>query len=72
MPIAFAPEGRLLKVIKVLADDKTKKHLGDLGITINATLTVLSSEGGTVICSIKDGRLALDRSISTKIIVVEA
>lgn len=69
MPIAFAPTGKELRVIKVLADEKTKKHLGDLGITVNATLTVLSSEGGTVICMIKDGRLALDRTLSTKILV---
>ena len=69
MPIAFAPIGRALRVIKVLADEKTKKHLGDLGITINSEVEVLSTEGGTVICMVKDGRLALDRTLSTKILV---
>lgn len=69
MPIAFAPTGREVRVVKVLADEKTKKHLSDLGITVNATLKILSSEGGTVICMIKDGRLALDRNLSTKILV---
>ncbi|MBR1624451.1 MAG: ferrous iron transport protein A [Clostridia bacterium] len=69
MPIAVAPIGKEIRVVKVIADEKTKKHLADLGITVNATLTVLSSEGGTVIVSIKDGRLALDRTISTKILV---
>lgn len=69
MPIAFAPKGREVRVVKVLADEKTKKHLSDLGITVNATLTILSSEGGTVICMIKDGRLALDKTLSTKILV---
>ena len=69
MPIAFAPIGKTVRVVKVLADDKTKKHLSDLGITINAEVQVLSSEGGTVICLIKDGRLALDSKLSTKILV---
>ena len=69
MPIAVAPIGKEIRVVKVIADEKTKKHLADLGITVNATLTVLSSEGGTVIVSVKDGRLALDRTISTKILV---
>lgn len=69
MPIAVAPIGKEIRVVKVIADEKTKKHLADLGITVNAMLTVLSSEGGTVIVSIKDGRLALDRTISTKILV---
>ena len=69
MPIAVAPIGKEIRVVKVIADEKTKKHLADICITVNATLTVLSSEGGTVIVSIKDGRLALDRTISTKILV---
>ena len=69
MPIAFAPVGKELKVVKVLVDEKTKKHLCDLGITVNSIITVLSSDGGTVICLVKDGRLALDRSLSAKILV---
>ena len=70
MPIAFAPIGKTLKVVRVLADEKTKKHLCDLGITVNAPISVLSSEGGTVICLVKDGRLALDSTLSSKILVV--
>ena len=69
MPIAFAPIGKTVRVVKVLADDKTKKHLSDLGITINSEVRVLSTEGGTVICIIKEGRLALDRTLATKILV---
>ena len=54
MPLVVAPIGRELRVIKILTDEKTKKHLENLGITI---------------CSIKDGRLALDKSVATKIFV---
>ena len=32
MPIALAPINQELKVVRVLADDKTKKHLESLGI----------------------------------------
>ena len=39
------------------------------GITIDGEITVLSSSGGTVVCKIKDGRLALDSELSTKIFV---
>ena len=27
MPIVFAPQGKKLRVIKILAEDKKKKHL---------------------------------------------
>ena len=68
MPLSVAPKNVLLKVIKILADEKTKKHLESLGITVNSEITVLSSEG-SVICKIKDYRLALDKNMATKILI---
>ena len=69
MPIVIAPVNEILKIVRIAADDKTKKHLESLGITINGEVTVLSSSGGTVVCKIKDGRIALDSNLSTKIFV---
>lgn len=69
MPIVVAPTGRNLRVIKILTDDKTKKHLESLGITVNSELSIISHSGGSTICIVKDGRLALDASIATKIFV---
>jgi len=69
MPIAVAPIGKPMKVVKILADERTKKHLNSLGVTVDAIVTVLSSQGGTVICQVLDGRLAMDRNVSTKILV---
>ena len=69
MPIVFAPLNIELRIVRVLADDKTKKHLESLGITVNGNVTVLSSSGGSVVCRIKDGKVALDSNLSTKIFV---
>jgi len=69
MPIVIAPVNEVLKIVRIAADDKTKKHLESLGITINGEITVLSASGGTVVCKIKDGRIALDSDLSTKIFV---
>ncbi len=69
MPIALAPINQELKVIRVLADDKTKKHLESLGILVNSSLTIISSVNGGVVVAVKEGRLALDRSIASKILV---
>lgn len=70
MLLIIAPLETELKIVKILTDEKTKKHLESLGITINGTISVLSSSGGTVVCKLKEGRIALDSSISTKIMVV--
>ena len=69
MPIAAAPLNKPVRVIKILADDQTKKHLESLGIFVDAEVTVLSSNDGNVICKIKDGRLALDKGIALKILI---
>lgn len=69
MPIAVAPQGQKMKILKILTDDKTKKHLENLGLTVNSEITVLSKSGGSLICMVKDGRLALDSGLVMKIFV---
>ena len=69
MPIGLAPLNTEMKVVKILVDDKTKKHLESLGILVNSQITVISSVNGGVVIAVKEGRLALDRSIASKILV---
>ncbi len=70
MPIVLAPVNTLLRVTKILTDDKTKKHLESLGITINSQVVLISQNGGNAIIQVKDSRLALDKTIAMKILVV--
>ena len=72
MPLVIAPQNVELKVLKVLADEKDKKHFESLGISTNQSSTVLANNGGNVIVKIKEGRIALDRNIATKIVVTVA
>ncbi len=69
MPLILAPINKPLKVVKLLLDEKTKKHFESLGLTINSTLEVVSSCGGNVIILIKESRVALDKGIASKILV---
>jgi len=69
MPIGLAPVDTELTIIKVLADEKTKRHLESLGVVANGKISVVSSHGGNIICSVKGVRLALNRDIASKILV---
>ena len=69
MPLVFAPVNTDLTISKIVADEKLKKHLESLGILVDGGIVVLSSSGGSVVCKIKDGRVALDSDLSTKIFV---
>lgn len=69
MPIAIAPSNRELTIRKIGAEEKVKKHLNELGITVGSTITLLSSSGGNVIVIVKEGRLCLDKTLASKILV---
>ena len=69
MPIGLAPLNTEMRIVRVLTDDKTKKHLESLGVLVNSLITVISSVNGGVVIAVKEGRLALDRSIASKILV---
>ncbi len=69
MPIVIAPKDVELNVVKVVADDKTKKHLQSLGLVVGTKLKVISSNGGNTIVVVKGVRLALNRDVASKILV---
>lgn len=69
MPLVLAPVGREVRIVKIVADEKTKKHLANLGLLVDAVITVLSSAGGSTVCRVKEGRLALDRNLAAHIYV---
>ena len=69
MPLILAPIGREMKIVKILADEKTRKHLANLGVIAQSDIKVLSSSGGSTVCVVKDGRLALDKDVASRIFV---
>lgn len=69
MPIVLAPLFKRLSVTRIIADDKLKRHLENIGLSVNSEVEVLSVSGGSIICRVKDGRLAIDKQMATKIFV---
>ena len=72
MPLVIAPLNVELMILRILVDEKDKKHFESLGIAVNQKIMVLSNTNGSVILKVKEGRLALDRNIATKIVVTIA
>lgn len=69
MPLMLAPKNQSVKIVKIVADEQTKKHLQNLGILVGAEITVFSASGGSVICMVKNGKLALNRAVASHIFV---
>jgi ferrous iron transport protein A len=69
MPLKMANLGEEVEIKRLTADDKVKRHLENLGLAVGQRVTVLSKEGGAVILKVKEGRMALDRQMSSGIYI---
>ena len=69
VPIMFAEAGTRHKIMKVAADDKVRRHLENLGIYKEAEIEIITSQSDVLILKIKDGRVAINQELATKIFV---
>lgn len=69
MPLNLAPRNTEMKISRVSAEEKTKRHLNELGITEGGTITLVSSTSNGVIVIVKEGRLCLDGRLARSIMV---
>lgn len=69
MALAFAPYNKAVTVRAIELDEKTKRHLFNLGLTVGSEVTAMSVSGGSVILRVKDGKLAINRALAMRIIV---
>jgi ferrous iron transport protein A len=69
MPLIMAPKNVEMEVRKITVEDKTRKHLQEIGITVGSKITLLSSGANGVIIVVKEGRLCLDGALARKILV---
>ena len=69
MPLSMMRSGEKNTIKKIHGQDDTKRFLESLGFIVGSTVTVVSEMGGNMILNVKDTRIALDKSMATRIIV---
>jgi len=69
MPLSMATPGEVLTIRKITGKDEVRRHLAELGLVVDGTVTVVSQLAGNLILQVKDSRLALDRSMANRILV---
>lgn len=69
IPIRFADIGKECVIKKIGGDTAVRKHLENLGFTVGANATVISTLGGNIIVKIKESRVAIDSGMANKILV---
>ncbi|HCW53809.1 MAG TPA: ferrous iron transport protein A [Clostridium sp.] len=69
MPLMLAGLGNQFCIKKISGNDATKKFLNSLGFIVGENITVVSELGGNMIINIKGARIALDKSMASRITV---
>ena len=69
MPLAMGKTGVIYVIKKVGGNPETRKFLESLGFVNGTFVSIISFNQGNVIVSIKDSRIAIDKSMAMKITV---
>jgi ferrous iron transport protein A len=69
MPLILADKGNEMNIKKITGNDETRKFLNSLGFVVGETVKIISELGGNLIINVKDSRVALDKSMASRIIV---
>ncbi len=69
MPLGMASVGDTNTIVKITGRDEVRQHLAELGFVVGEEVTVVSQMGGNMILSVKDSRVALDKTMAMRIMV---
>lgn len=70
LPLTMAKPGNSYVIRKITGRDEVRQHLAELGFVVEAQVVVVSGIAGNLIVQIKQSRVALDRALANRIMVV--
>ena len=69
IPLGMAAVGETGSIQKITGRDDVRQHLAELGFVVGEQITVVSELGGNMILSVKDSRVAIDRTMAMRVMV---
>ena len=69
MPLTMAKTGETNVIRKITGKDEVRQHLAEMGFVVGESITVVSDIGGNMILSVKDSRVALDSTMTNRIMI---
>ena len=69
MPLTMAKAGETATIRKITGKDEVRQHLAELGFVVDTDVTVVAELGGNLIIQVKDSRVALDKSMASRIMI---
>ena len=69
MPLTLAKPGETVVIRKVTGKDEIRQHLAERGFVVDGMVTVVSELAGNLILQVKDSRVALDKTLASRIMI---
>lgn len=69
IPLTMAGNGNTGTIVKITGRDDVRQHLAELGFVMGAHVRVLTEMSGNMIISVKDSRVALDKTMAARVLV---
>ena len=69
MPLIMAETGVIQSIKKINGKDDTKQFLKNLGFVEGSEITIISQIQGNIIVKIKESRIAINKSMASRIMV---
>ena len=69
VPLVMARVGDVNIIKKISGRDDVRQHLAELGFVVGEEIRVINEIGGNLILSVKESRIALDKTLAMRIMV---
>ena len=69
IPLSVTPPGDEVVIRKITGTDAVRQHLAELGFVVGAKIRVVSQLGENMILSVLDSRIALDKTMTSRIMI---
>lgn len=69
MPLSMAKAGEIVVIKKITGKDEVRQHLAELGLVVEASVKIVNEVRGNLIIQVKDSRVALDRTMTNRIMI---
>ena len=69
MPLAMAGNGEKVTIKRVGGSDSVRQHLAELGFIVGEQVAIVNQVSGNLIIQVKDSRIALDKTMASKIFI---
>ncbi len=68
VPLTFCKTGDSGTIVSITGRENSRRFLNELGFTPGAAIRIVSQSGGNLILDVKGSKIAIDRSMASKIL----